>query len=745
MFTIYKKEIEWGGKQLTLETGHMARQADGAVLATYGETQVLATVCFEKQPKEGLDFFPLTCIYQEKFFASGRIPGSFFRREGRPSEKETLTSRLMDRPIRPLFVKGFQNDTQVIATVLSSDGENDPDVVAMVAASAALTISGIPFMGPIAAARVGYADGQYTLNPTNTWRKENTALDLVMAGTREGVLMVESEAHELAEDVMLGAVNYGHEQCQKVVDAIIELAEQAAKPGFEMPEEADTADLQASMRDALANDIVAAFKITDKQARTTAMDAIKAKAVEQFVTAADADTAAEQKDLVGKLLKSLKSDVMRQDVLKNKTRIDGRTPTDIRPIVTEVDILHRAHGSALFTRGETQALGAVTLGTGQDAALMDTLEGTYDAHFMLHYNFPPYCVGETGRMGGPGRREIGHGKLAYRALNPIMPTHEAFPYTIRIVSEVLESNGSSSMATVCASSMAMMAAGVPLPSPVAGIAMGLVKEGEDHVVLSDIMGDEDHLGDMDFKVAGTPNGITALQMDIKITSITKEIMATALQQAQAGRLHILEHMSKAIAVSRTDVSQHAPAMKSTSVPVDKIREIIGKGGETIRGLCEKFDVSIDIDDDGSVRVAGVLRPQVDAAIAHIDEMMAEPEINQLYDGEVVSTTDFGAFVRFMGQKEGLVHISEVVPVRLGHITDVMDAGDQVKVKVIELDNGKIRLTVKDIEQEGTVGERIANVLANPPAPREKEDRGDRNDRRGKGGDRGGDRRPRRRD
>ncbi|MFZ2619666.1 MAG: polyribonucleotide nucleotidyltransferase [Alphaproteobacteria bacterium] len=747
MFTIYKKSIEWGGKQLTMETGRIARQADGAVLVTYGDTQVLATVVYNRQPKPGLDFFPLTVQYQEKFFASGRIPGSFFRREGRPSEKETLVSRLIDRPIRPLFVKGFQNETQVIITTLSYDKENDSDIPAMVAASAALTISGAPFMGPIFGSRVAFIDGQYVLNPTNAERAVSK-LDLVVAGTQEGVLMVESEAQELTEEQMLGAVNYGFEQGQKVIAAIIELAEQAAKPGFDMPEAEDTTELAASMTKALSKDIVAAFKITEKQARQKKLEEVAEVATEKFGGGKNAETG-ELNDpklagKVKKLLKELKGDVMRLDVLKTKNRIDGRTPVDVRPIVAEVDVLRRTHGSALFTRGETQALAVATLGTKEDAALVDALDGTSDDFFMLHYNFPPYSVGETGRMGSPGRREIGHGKLAWRALNPMMPKHENFPYTIRVVSEITESNGSSSMATVCGTSMALMAAGVPLPKPVAGIAMGLIKEGKDYVVLSDIMGDEDHLGDMDFKVAGTSDGITALQMDLKITSVTPDIMKIALHQAKTGRLHILEKMAKAISVARTDISEFAPAMKGTKVPVDKIREIIGKGGETIRGMCEEFGVVINVEDDGSVTVAGVSRPQVDACIAKINGMVAMPELGTLYTGKVVSTTDFGAFIRIMGEKEGLLHISEVVPVRLGHITDVMNPDDVVTVKVIELDDrGKIRLSVKEVPQEGVVAEKMAAVVASGGTSRPEgsgdRDRGSRD--RGGRGDR--DRRPRR--
>jgi polyribonucleotide nucleotidyltransferase len=740
MFTVYKKQIEWGGRPLTLETGRMARQADGAVLVTYGETQVLAAVCYERQPKSGIDFFPLTVMYQEKFYAGGRVPGGFFKREGRPTEKETLTSRLIDRPIRPLFVPGFQNETQVILTVLSMDGENDPDVPALVAASAALTLSGAPFMGPIAGARVGYVDGKYILNPTMDERPDSD-LDLMVAGTREGVLMVESEAQELSEKVMLDAVTFGHEQSQKVIDAIIELAEQAAKPGFEMPEGEETSSLEAKLEKAYGKDIVAAFKITDKVERQNRMEELTQTAMAEQAGPVDEETGAyadpAKAEKVKKLLKGLKSDVMRKDVLKSKKRIDGRSPADVRPIVAEVDVLTRTHGSALFTRGETQALVVATLGTADDEQIVDLPEGESRQHFLLHYNFPPYSVGEARRMGPPGRREIGHGKLAYRSINPLMPKKEDFPYTVRLVSEITESNGSSSMATVCGSSMALMAAGVPLPKPVAGIAMGLVKEAKDFVVLSDIMGDEDHLGDMDFKVAGTSDGITALQMDIKITSITKAIMEKALKQAKDGRLHILEKMAQAISSARGDISEFAPAMKRMMIPTDKIREIIGKGGETIRGLCEEYECTINIDDDGSVVVAGVQRPLVDACLAHIENMIAEPEVGELYDGKVVSTTDFGAFVEVMPGKEGLLHISEVVPVRLGHITDVMDEGDAVRVKVIEIDNGKTRLSAKEVEQdEGTVAEKMAAAVEAGGTPR-REGSGDRGsrDRGGRGGPR----------
>jgi len=756
MFTIYKKSIEWGGKQLTLETGKMARQADGAVLATYGDTVVLATAVFAKEPKAGVDFFPLTVNYQEKFYAGGRIPGGFKKREGQPGEREVLVSRLIDRPIRPLFAKGFKNETQVVTQVLQYDSENEADVVAMVAASAALTLSGAPFLGPIGAARVCYIDGTLVLNPTVS-EKAESQLDLMVAGTEEGVLMVESEAKELPEDVMLEAVMFGHERMQKVIKAINELKEAAGKPAFEMPEAEDTSALEAKLEKAYGEKIVAAYKILDKQSRVKALDEVKKAAVSAEAGEEGSESFdALKADKVAKLIKGMQADVLRRDVLKKEIRIDGRKPTDIRPIVAEVDVLPRTHGSALFTRGETQALVTATLGTGQDEQIIDVMEAESRQQFLLHYNFPPFSVGETGRMGAPGRREIGHGKLAWRAINPVLPNHAEFPYTIRLVSEILESNGSSSMATVCGSSMALMAAGCPLPRPVAGIAMGLVKEGKDYVVLSDIMGDEDHLGDMDFKVAGTSEGITALQMDIKITSITRDIMEQALEQANAGRMHILGKMAKAIEAARGDISDYAPAMETITIDKDNIRVLIGKGGETIRGLCEQYNCTIDIDDDGKVVVASVSRPMMRACIEHITNMFALPELGTLYEGTVLNTTDFGAFVSFMGGKEGLVHVSEVVPVRLGHITDVLQTGDAVSVKVIDLDDrGKIRLSVKDVPQTGDVAERIEAVIASGGSPKREraegddDNRGNRDDRgsrrdRGRGRDRDrGDRRPRR--
>ena len=692
MFDITREEIEWGGRTLTLETGRIARQADGAVLATYGETSVLATVVGDRAPKPGLDFFPLTVNYQEKAYAAGKVPGGYFKREGRPSEKETLVSRLIDRPIRPLFVKGFKNETQVIATVMSHDLENDADIVAMVAVSAALTISGLPFQGPIGAARVGYSDGEYILNPTKA-QMENFALDLVVAGTSEGVLMVESEASELSEEIMLGAVNFGHSQMQPAIDAIIDLAEAAAKEPRDLPEEAPEA---ASLRDTLnglRGKVEAGYAISEKTARQAAIAEVKAEALE--LAGEEADSV-----LVGALMKELEADVVRSGILKTGERIDGRDTKTVRSIVSEVGLLPRTHGSALFTRGETQALAVTTLGTGQDEQIIDALDGEYRSRFMLHYNFPPYSVGEAGRMGSPGRREIGHGKLAWRAINPVLPTKEAFPYTLRTVSEVTESNGSSSMATVCGTSLSMMDAGVPLARPVAGIAMGLIKEGDEFAVLSDILGDEDHLGDMDFKVAGTEAGITALQMDIKITSITPEIMQIALDQAKDGRLHILDEMGKALTHARDALADSAPKISTIKIPVDKIRELIGPGGKVIREICEETGAKIDIEDDGTVSVAAVSQASSDAAHQRIKEIVAEPELGEIYTGKVVKTVDFGAFVNFLGPRDGLVHISEMRNERVAQTTDVCSEGDLVKVKVIGFDDrGKVKLSMKRVDQE----------------------------------------------
>ena len=692
MFQIFKKEIQWGGKTLSLETGRIARQADGAVLASMGETTVLCTAVAASAPKPGQDFFPLTVNYQEKTFAAGKIPGGFFKREGRPSEKETLVSRLIDRPIRPLFPKTFKCDTQVICTVLSHDMENDPDIVAMIGASAALTISGIPFFGPIGAARVGFMEGAYVLNPTLDEMKQSS-LDLVVAGTREGVLMVESEASELTEEVMLGAVNFGHDAMQEVIAAIISLAEAAAKDPRDLPTEpAEAAAIRKTLA-ASGKALTKAYSIADKTERQAAVAAVKAEAMEKLGDEVDAV-------LAGGLFKELEADIVRGAILKTGSRIDGRDTRTVRPIIAEVGMLPRTHGSALFTRGETQALVVATLGTGQDEQIIDALEGEYRNNFMLHYNFPPYSVGEAGRVGSPGRREIGHGKLAWRAINPLMPAKDEFPYTVRVVSEITESNGSSSMATVCGTSLALMDAGVPLPRPVAGIAMGLIKEGEEFAVLSDILGDEDHLGDMDFKVAGTKDGITSLQMDIKITSITREIMDQALNQARDGRLHILGEMEKALGTARDVLADTAPKITTMSIPVDKIRDIIGPGGKIIREICETTGAKIDIEDDGTVKIAASDTASGEAAYKRIHDIVAEPELNVIYTGKVVKTVDFGAFVNFMGARDGLVHISELQQGRTEKTTDIVKEGDEVKVKVIGFDDrGKIKLSMKRVDQE----------------------------------------------
>ena len=693
MFEIFRKELMWGGRRLVLETGKVARQADGAVMATYGETTVLCTAVAMKQAKPGQDFFPLTVNYQEKTFAAGKIPGGFFKREGRPSEKETLVSRLIDRPIRPLFAPGFRNETQVICTVLSHDLENDPDIVALVGASAALTLSGIPFLGPIGGARVGYISGQYVLNPQLD-EMPNSQLDLVVAGTQEGVLMVESEAKELSEETMLGAVMFGHKSFQPVIQAIIELAEAAAKEPWDLPPLSSEGEaIEAKTREAVAADLAAAYAERQKQARSDKIDAAKAKLVDVF-----ADEA--QRQHAGKAFKEIEKDIVRGAILKGEPRIDGRDTKTIRPIVCEVGVLPRAHGSALFTRGETQAIVVTTLGTGQDEQIIDALEGEYRSHFLLHYNFPPYSTGEAGRMGSPGRREIGHGKLAWRAVHPLLPEKEAFPYTVRVVSEITESNGSSSMASVCGASLSLMDAGVPLKRPVAGIAMGLIKEGGAFAVLSDILGDEDHLGDMDFKVAGTEQGVTALQMDIKITSITEEIMKIALSQARGGRLHILGEMAKALAKAREAVSSNAPRITTITIPKDKIREVIGSGGKVIREICEVTGAKIDIEDDGTIKVAAVDADASQKAIDWIRGIVAEPEVGVIYNGKVVKTVDFGAFVNFLGSRDGLVHISELAPQRVGKTTDVVKVGDQVKVKVLGFDDrGKVKLSMKQVDQQ----------------------------------------------
>jgi len=720
MYEVHRKEIDWAGRKLSLETGRIARQADGAVLVSYGETAVLCTAVAEKKPREGIDFFPLTVNYQEKTFAAGKIPGGFFKREGRPSEKETLTSRLIDRPIRPLFAPGFRNETQVVCTTLSHDLENDPDIVALIGASAALTLSGIPFLGPIAACRVGFIGGEYVLNPQQD-EMTSSDLDLVVAGTAEGVLMVESEAKELSEEVMLGAVTFGFERFQPVIQAIIALAETAAKEPWALT--APSAELER-IRERLgtvaAEPLRRAYAETGKQSR-----------VERVAAARDAAQSAlvaegiEQNGL-SDLLKEIEKDIVRGQVLDTGRRIDGRDTKTVRPIQANVGVLPRAHGSALFTRGETQALVVTTLGTGEDEQIVDALAGEYREHFLLHYNFPPYSVGEVGRMGAPGRREIGHGKLAWRALHPLLPTKESFPYTIRVVSEATESNGSTSMASVCGASLSLMDAGVPIPRAVAGIAMGLIKEGERFAILSDILGDEDHLGDMDFKVAGTERGVTSLQMDIKITSITKAIMETALNQAREGRLHILGEMTKAIDHSREALSDHAPRIVTLTVPKDKIREIIGPGGKMIREITEVTGTKIDVEDDGTVKIAAVDKRAIDSAVDWIRNIVAEPEVGVIYSGRVVKITDFGAFVNFLGARDGLVHISELAPHRVRKVTDVVKEGDMVKVKCIGLDErGKVRLSMRAVDQ--------ATGLERVIEEGEKDERGD--ERGGGGGGR----------
>ena len=694
MFNIVRKEVEWGGRTLSLETGRMARQADGAVLVTYGETTVLCTAVAQKTPRAGIDFFPLTVNYQEKTFAAGKIPGGFFKREGRPAEKETLTSRLIDRPIRPLFHSSFRNETQVICTVLSHDLENNPDIVALIGASAALTLSGIPFLGPIGGARVGWVDGAYVLNPTPE-QMADTKLDLIVAGTRDAVLMVESEASELSEEVMLGAVMFGHESFQPVIDAIVSMAESAAKEPWPLPAEVDTSDVKTRLETLVAGDLKAAYAEREKKARQDLLSAARKK-VEQAAAEDDSLDASVASGVFKKMEKSL----VRGQILDSGIRIDGRDTKTVRPIMAENDVLPRTHGSALFTRGETQALAVTTLGTGQDEQMIDALEGEYRERFMLHYNFPPYSVGETKFMASPGRREIGHGKLAWRALRPLLPAPDAFPYTIRVVAEVTESNGSSSMATVCSSSLSMMGAGVPLSAPCAGIAMGLILEDSGFAVLSDILGDEDHLGDMDFKVAGTEAGITALQMDIKITGITKEIMEAALAQARDGRIHILGEMSKALSTARDEVNDHAPRITTLQVPKDKIREIIGTGGKIIREICEVTGAKVDIEDDGTVKVASSNTESAEAAVKWIRDIIAEPEIGVIYRGKVVKVVDFGAFVNFIGSKDGLVHISELAPERVGKVTDIVNEGDEVWVKVLSFDDrGKVRLSMKSVNQE----------------------------------------------
>ena len=736
MFDIHRVEIDWGGRKLTLETGRIARQADAAVYAQYGETSVLATVVAAKAPKPGVDFFPLTVNYQEKTYAAGKIPGGFFKREGRPSEKETLTSRLIDRPIRPLFVEGFKNETQVVVTVLSHDMENDPDILALVASSAALTLSGVPFLGPIGAARVGLIGGELVLNPLLD-EMANSDLDLVIAGTHDAVMMVESEAKELPEKLMLEAVMFGHQHFQPVIQAIIKLAEKAAKEPWDI-QLPDAQKYSAQVKQIAEAGLRAAFSTKEKQKRYDLVKEAEAK-VKAGVEIPDDPT---EKVLLADTFKALKSEIVRGDIVKTGRRIDGRDLKTVRPIVSEVHVLPRTHGSALFTRGETQAIVVATLGTGEDEQFVDALEGTRKERFMLHYNFPPYSVGETGRMGSPGRREIGHGKLAWRAVRPVMPTQEEFPYTIRLVSEITESNGSSSMATVCGSSLALMDAGVPLKAPVAGIAMGLIKEGDDFAVLSDILGDEDHLGDMDFKVAGTEKGVTSLQMDIKITGITEEIMRVALDQARDGRLHILGEMAKALGTARTELGEHAPRIETIKIPTDKIREVIGSGGSVIREIVAESGAKIDIEDDGTVKVAASKRELIDAALKRIREITSEPEVGTIYKGKVVKIMDFGAFVNFFGAKDGLVHISQLAPGRPATVGEVVKEGQEVYVKLLGFDErGKTRLSMKIIDQ--ATGQEIPRAEGEPdPEAEFSAARPPRRDREGGGGR---DRRPPRRD
>ncbi len=755
MFDTKTVSLEWGGKTLTLETGRIARQADGAVLATYGETVVLCAVTAAKSVKDGQDFFPLTVHYQEKFSAAGRIPGGFFKRERGATEKETLTSRLIDRPIRPLFPEGFYNEINVICQVLSFDGETEADIVAMIAASAALTISGVPFMGPIGAARVGFVDGEYTLNPKQDKALAEGRLDLVVAATQDAVMMVESEAKELTEDEMLGAVMFAHDEIRKVIGAIIDLAEKAAKDPWTVDLSDNTADMKAKLKELIGGDIAAAYKVTDKSARSNMLNEARAKAKAAF-----ADEGGQTQMVAGKLMKKLEAEIVRGAILKDGQRIDGRKLDQVRPIEAIVGFLPRTHGSSLFTRGETQAICTTTLGTKDSEQMIDGLEGLSYSSFMLHYNVPPYSVGEVGRFGAPGRREVGHGKLAWRALNPVLPSKEDFPYTIRVLSDITESNGSSSMATVCGGCLSMMDAGVPVKSPVSGIAMGLILEGDEFAVLSDILGDEDHLGDMDFKVAGTENGITTMQMDIKIAGITQEIMAKALEQAKAGRMHILGEMAKALTGARTEVSKHAPRIETIQIDKSKIRDVIGTGGKVIREIVAETGAKVDIDDEGVIKISSSNVDEIEAAKKWILGITQEAEVGKIYDGKVVNIVDFGAFVNFMGGKDGLVHVSEMRNERVEKPTDVVSEGMEVKVKVLEIDQrGKVRLSMRVVDQE--TGAELEDTR--PPRearePRSGGDRGgDRGDRRGprgggdrggrggdrggRGGDRGGDRGPR---
>src|SRR5690348_3468909 len=717
MFDIHRVELDWGGRKLALQTGRMARQADGAVLATYGETTVLATVVAAKQPREGVDFLPLTVDYQEKFYAAGRIPGGYFKREGRPTEKETLVSRLIDRPVRPLFADGWRCETQVIVTTLSHDLENDPDILAMVASSAALTLSGAPFMGPIGAARVGFINGEYVLNPQLD-EMVGSQLDLGVAGTNDAVLMVESEAKELSEDIMLGAVMFGHRHFQPVIEAIIKLAEKAAKEPRELTLP-DNAALEKEILGLAEKDLRAAYSIPVKQERYRVVGEVKEKVMAHFFP--EGAEPKYDKLRVAGVFKELEAKIVRWNILDTSRRIDGRDLKTVRPIQCEVGVLPRTHGSALFTRGETQCLVVTTLGTGEDEQWIDALQGTYKESFLLHYNFPPYSVVETCRLGGTKRREIGHGKLAWLAIHSVLPSKEEFPYTIRVVSEITESNGSSSMASVCGASLSLMDAGVPLKRPTAGIAMGLILEDKRYAVLSDILGDEDHLGDMDFKVAGTEQGITSLQMDIKIEGITEEIMKVALGQAKEGRIHILGEMSKALTAARAELGEYAPRIETFKIPTDKIREVIGTGGKVIREIVEKTGAKINIEDDGTVKVASNDGEAMKAAIKWIKSITSEPEIGQIYEGTVVKVMEFGAFVNFFGAKDGLVHISQLAANRVQKTSDVVKEGDKVKVKLLGFDDrGKTRLSMKAVDQ--TTGEDLEakgkDARAEAPAPRE---------------------------
>jgi polyribonucleotide nucleotidyltransferase len=734
MFDVKNVSLEWGGQTLTLETGKVARQADGAVMATLGETVVLCAVTAAKSVKEGQDFFPLTVHYQEKYSAAGRIPGGFFKRERGATEKETLVSRLIDRPVRPLFPEGFYNEINAIAQVLSYDGENEPDILAMVAASAALTLSGVPFLGPIGAARVGYIDGEYILNPTDAQVAEGD-LDLVVAATYDAVMMVESEANELSEEVMLGAVMFAHDACREVIKAIVKLAEQAAKDPWELDIGDDNEALKVKIKKLIGKDIEAAYKLTDKSARSNALNEARDKAKAMFAE----DGLEPQEVMAGiKLTKKLEAEIVRGAILKTGKRIDGRTTTQIRPIVAETHFLPRAHGSALFTRGETQTIATCTLGTKDAEQMIDGLNGLHYESFMLHYNFPPYSVGEVGRFGAPGRREVGHGKLAWRALHPVLPNKDDFPYTIRLTSDITESNGSSSMASVCGGSLALMDAGVPIKRPVSGIAMGLILEGKEFAILSDILGDEDHLGDMDFKVGGTEVGITTMQMDIKIAGITREIFEAALTQAKEGRAHILGKMNKALSQTRSELSAHAPRIETMQIDKSKIRDVIGTGGKVIREIVASTGAKVDIDDEGLIKVSSSDLSQIEAAINWIKGIVEEAEVGKIYDGKVVNIVDFGAFVNFMGGKDGLVHVSEMKNERVEKPTDVVSEGMDVKVKVLEIDpRGKVRLSMRLVDQE--TGEELEDTRP-PREPRgDRGDRGDRGPRRDRGGryDRGG--------